>query len=49
MFATMIKDTLRGVSRSFGLVTMPTAAEVQAAIVGLMGNELLGQSMNGVR
>ncbi len=43
--ATIIKDKLSGVSRGFGFVEMPAAAEAQAAMAGLTGKELLGQSL----
>jgi cold-inducible RNA-binding protein len=43
--ATVIKDKFSGESRGFGFVEMPTKAEAEAAIVGLSGKELLGQSL----
>lgn len=43
--ATIIKDKLSGVSRGFGFVDMATDAEAEAAIAGLTGKELLGQSL----
>ena len=43
--ATIIKDKLSGVSRGFGFVEMPTQAEAEAAMAGLTGKELLGQSL----
>jgi RNA recognition motif-containing protein len=43
--ATIIKDRLSGVSRGFGFVEMSTATEAEAAMAGLSGTELLGQSV----
>jgi RNA recognition motif-containing protein len=43
--ATIIKDRLSGVSRGFGFVEMPAQTEAEAAMTGLMGKELLGQSL----
>jgi RNA recognition motif-containing protein len=43
--ATIIKDKLSGVSRGFGFVEMPAQAEAEAAMAGLAGKELLGQSL----
>lgn len=43
--ATIIKDKLSGVSRGFGFVEMPVQAEAEAALAGLAGNMLLGQSL----
>src|SRR5690242_13413558 len=43
--ATIIKDKSSGVSRGFGFVEMPAQAEAEAAIAGLAGKELLGQSL----
>jgi RNA recognition motif-containing protein len=43
--ATIIKDKLSGESRGFGFVEMPAKAEAEAAIAGLTGKELLGQSL----
>jgi RNA recognition motif-containing protein len=42
----VIKDKFSGVSRGFGFVEMPTKAEGQAAIEGLSGKELKGQTLN---
>ena len=42
---TIIKDKLSSVSRGFGFVEMPDTAEAEAAIAGLAGKELLGQSL----
>jgi RNA recognition motif-containing protein len=44
--ASVIKDKFSGVSRGFGFVEMPTKAEGQAAIDGLNGKELKGQTLN---
>lgn len=43
--ATIIKDKFSGESRGFGFVEMPAKAEAEAAMAGLMGKELLGQSL----
>jgi RNA recognition motif-containing protein len=43
--ATIIKDKFSGESRGFGFVEMPTKAEAEAAIAGLTGKDLLGQSL----
>ena len=43
--ATIIKDKLSGVSRGFGFVEMPAQAEAEAAMAGLTGKDLLGQSL----
>ena len=43
--ATIIKDKFSGVSRGFAFVEMPAQAEAEAAMAGLMGKELLGQSL----
>jgi RNA recognition motif-containing protein len=43
--ATIIKDKFSGESRGFGFVDMPAKAEAEAAIAGLTGKELLGQSL----
>jgi RNA recognition motif-containing protein len=42
----VIKDKFSGVSRGFGFVEMPTKAEGQAAIEGMSGKELKGQTLN---
>ena len=42
----MIKDKFSGVSRGFGFVEIPVKAEDQAAIDGLNGKELKGQTLN---
>ncbi len=44
--ATVIKDKFSGESRGFGFVEMPAKAEAQAAIDGLNGKELKGQTLN---
>ena len=44
--ATMIKDKFSGEPRGFGFVEMPSKAEAQAAIDGLNGKDLKGQSLN---
>jgi len=44
--ANVIKDKFSGVSRGFGFVEMPAKAEGQAAIDGLNGKELKGQTLN---
>jgi RNA recognition motif-containing protein len=41
----VIKDKFSGRSRGFGFVEMPTKAEGQAAIDGLNGKDLKGQSL----
>jgi RNA recognition motif-containing protein len=43
--ATIIKDKFSGESRGFGFVEMPAKAEAEAAMAGLTGKELLGQSL----
>ena len=43
--ATIIKDRLSSISRGFGFVEMPVQAEAEAAMAGLAGKELLGQSL----
>ncbi len=43
--ATVIKDKFSGRSRGFGFVEMPAKAEGQAAIDGLNGKDLKGQSL----
>jgi len=42
----VIKDKYSGVSRGFGFVEMPAKAEGQAAIDGLNGTRLKGQTLN---
>ncbi|MFH1681484.1 MAG: RNA-binding protein [Candidatus Eisenbacteria bacterium] len=42
----VIKDKFTGEARGFGFVEMPTKAEAQAAIAGLNGKDLKGQSLN---
>jgi cold-inducible RNA-binding protein len=44
--ATVIKDKFSGESRGFGFVEMPSKDEAQAAIEGLNGKDLKGQSLN---
>ncbi len=44
--ASVIKDKFSGESRGFGFVEMPAKAEAQAAIEGLNGKELKGQTLN---
>jgi RNA recognition motif-containing protein len=44
--AKIITDKFSGVSRGFGFVEMPTKAEAQAAITGLNGTELKGETLN---
>ena len=43
---TVIKDKFSGESRGFGFVEMPSKNEAQAAIEGLNGTDLKGQSLN---
>ncbi len=43
---TIIKDKFSGEPRGFGFVEMPSKAEAQAAIDGLNGTDLKGQSLN---
>ena len=43
--AKIITDKFSGASRGFGFVEMPTKAEAQAAITGLNGTELKGQTL----
>ena len=43
--ATIIKDKFSGESRGFGFVEMPGRVEAEAAIIGLTGKELLGQTL----
>lgn len=42
----VIKDKFSGESRGFGFVEMPSKDEAQAAIEGLNGTDLKGQSLN---
>ncbi|MGB8656241.1 MAG: RNA-binding protein [Candidatus Zixiibacteriota bacterium] len=44
--ASIIKDKFSNEPRGFGFVEMPSREEAQAAITGLMGKELKGQSLN---
>jgi RNA recognition motif-containing protein len=44
-FAKIIKDTVSGESRGFGFVEMPDAGQAEAAVAGLAGKDLLGQSL----
>ena len=43
--AAIIKDRSSGESRGFGFVEMPDTVEAEAAMAGLAGKELLGQSL----
>jgi cold-inducible RNA-binding protein len=43
---TIIKDRYSGQPRGFAFVEMPNAAEAQAAISGLNGQELGGRTLN---
>ena len=43
--ANIIKDRYSGESRGFGFVEMPTKAEAEAAITGLNGKELGGNTI----
>jgi len=43
--ARIIMDRFSGQSRGFGFVEMPTSAEAQAAIEGMNGKDLKGQSL----
>jgi cold-inducible RNA-binding protein len=43
--ATIIKDRASGDSRGFGFVEMPDSGQAEAAIAGLTGKDLLGQSL----
>lgn len=43
--AKIIKDKATGESRGFGFVEMPEAAAAEAAIAGLAGKDLMGQSL----
>jgi RNA recognition motif-containing protein len=42
----IIADRYTGKSRGFGFVEMPTKGEAQAAITGLNGQEMDGQTLN---
>jgi RNA recognition motif-containing protein len=42
----VIKDKFSGEPRGFGFVEMPSKDEAQAAIEGLNGSDLKGQSLN---
>jgi RNA recognition motif-containing protein len=42
----IIKDKFSNESRGFGFVEMPSRDEAQAAIAGLTGKELKGQTLN---
>ncbi len=42
---TILKDKLTGRPRGFGFVEMPIEAEAGAAIVGLTGKELEGETL----
>ena len=42
----IITDRISGRSRGFGFVEMPSQAEAQAAMEGLNGQELDGQTLN---
>ncbi len=44
--ATVIKDKFTGEPRGFGFVEMQAKAEAQAAIDGMNGKELKGQTLN---
>jgi RNA recognition motif-containing protein len=43
--ATIIKDRASGESRGFGFVEMPDTEQAEAAMAGLSGKDLLGQSL----
>jgi len=43
---SIITDRYTGKSRGFGFVEMPSKEEAQAAIAGLNGQELNGQTLN---
>jgi RNA recognition motif-containing protein len=44
--ASIIRDKFSNESRGFGFVEMPSREEAQAAIAGLMGQQLKGQTLN---
>ena len=44
--ANIITDKFSGKSRGFGFVEMPTKGEAEAAMTGLNGQELNGQTLN---
>ncbi len=44
--ASVIRDKFSNESRGFGFVEMPSREEAQAAIAGLMGQQLKGQTLN---
>jgi RNA recognition motif-containing protein len=43
--ATIIKDRASGESRGFGFVEMPDSGQAEAAIAGMAGKNLQGQSL----
>ena len=43
---TIIKDKFSGESRGFGFVEMPSKDEAQAAMAGLDGTDINGQTLN---
>ena len=43
---TVIRDRVSGVSRGFGFVEMPAPAAAQAAIAGVHGRALKGQTLS---
>ena len=43
---TVLRDRFSGVSRGFGFVEMPVPAAARAAIAGLHGQALQGQTLN---
>ena len=45
MSALILKDKFSGEPRGFGFVEMPSAGEAEAAIAGLNGTELGGQTL----